>query len=117
MTGPLNGTQATFDNNIEGKNLVFGKGQTGEQYYLNAKTPSRTGRVLFAGGGTLSDGDGNGTVVGLGAGGLTIVGGGEYAQNRYGVKDLNDGDEFLYLGADNAVYIESDAGTIGNRKT
>lgn len=99
------------------RNLVFGAGAANTTYVIAAKTPSRNARVLFAGGGKKTDGDANGTVVGLGAGGLTLVGGGEYATNRYNVGDLDDGAEHLYLGADQAVRIESNANTIGNRKT
>ena len=117
LTGQLDGTAAVFSGNVEGNQLTFGKGAAGTRYYLVAKTPSRNSHVLWAGGGAKADGNANGTVLGLGAGGLTIVGGGEYAENRYGLADLNDGDEYLYLGSDNEVYIESNAATIANRHT
>lgn len=97
--------------------IVFGSGASATKYYIYAITPSRIGRILFAGGGALQDGDGNGTVVGLGAGGLTLVGGGEYVYNRYSEADLADGAEQLYLGSDNNVYIETNGNTIANRKT
>ena len=121
LTGALSGTGAKFSGNVEsGGNLFFGGGAAGGQYYISAKTASRSARVLFAGGGAKADGDENGTVVGLGAGGLTIVGGGEYAGNRYNVADLEDTAEQLFLGSDNNVYIETNGGnasTIGDRKT
>ena len=118
LTGALNGTTADFSGAVSaGGNLTFGNGAAGTQYVLSAKTPNRNGRVLFVGGGKKADGDSSGTVVGLGAGGLTIVGGGEYATNRYRVADLADGAEQLYLGSDNSVYIETNGNTIANRKT
>lgn len=115
LTGQLDGTAAVFSGNVEGNQLTFGKGAAGTRYYLVAKTPSRSSHVLWAGGGAKADGNANGTVVGLGAGGLTIVGGGKYATNRYGLADLNDGDKQLYLGSDNDVTIESNGNTIVNR--
>lgn len=113
----FNGNTRQAGNGFFDGYVVIGDGTAQNQTYLSAKTPGRTGRVLFVGGGVKQDGDVNGTVVGLGAGGLTLVGGGEYATNRYNVGDLNDTDERLYLGADGYVYIESNGNTIGDRKT
>ncbi len=110
------GAQAFYTpGSIENANhIYFGNGTTAILY---AKTPSRTGSVLMVGGGVKSAGDENGTAVRLGAGGLTIVGGGEYPYSRYNLADLADGAEVLYLGADSAVYIETNGNTIANRHT
>ena len=118
LTGALNGTNGQFSGWVQAAGtLGFGNGAAGTQYVLSAKTPNRNGRILFVGGGKKADGDSYGTVVGLGAGGLTIVGGGEYTESRYNVGDLNDTAEYLYLGSDNDVYIETNGNTIANRKT
>lgn len=118
LTGQLNGTNGQFSGWVQAaSSLGFGNGAAGTMYKLQAKTPGRNAQVLFAGGGKKSDGNSSGTVVGLGAGGLTIVGGGEYATSRYNVGDLGDGDEQLYLGSDNDVFIETNGNTIANRKT
>lgn len=53
----------------------------------------------------------------LQAGGNLLMGAGEYAQNRYNVDIAGSTGESTYVGADGAVYIETNAGTIGNRKT
>ena len=80
---------------------------------LRLQTKSRTSQVV-----RVHDGDGYGAAVlyGLG-GGLTIVGAGEYAHNRYAVGDLAATLEHLYLGADGNVQFESNGNTISNRKT
>lgn len=94
--------------------LTFGNGTTAK---LISKTPSRTSAFLTIGGSKKTAGDANGTAVRLGAGGATFIGGGEYSDNRYNVADVADGDEVLYMGSDGAAYIETNAQTIGNRKT
>lgn len=63
------------------------------------------------------DGDSNGSVVLVRPGASLIAGGGEYASNRWGVGDISVTNEQAYLGADSAVYIESNGATIANRKT
>lgn len=102
------------DTTVTGQDFIFGDGTTGR---LLAKTPSRTGAVITVGGSKAAAGDSAGTAVRIGAGGLTLVGGGEYADNRYNVADLGDGSEQLYLGSDNNVYIETNGQTIADRKT
>ena len=104
----------TGDMTITGDRIRFGNGTAA---YLIASTPGRTDNVLLVGGGKKAAGDVNGTAIRLGAGGLTLIGGGEYANNRYNVADLNDGTEQLYLGSDTNVYIETNAQTIESRKT
>lgn len=94
--------------------LTFGNGTTAE---LISKTPSRTAAFITVGGSKKTAGDANGTAIRIGAGGAVFIGGGEYANNRYNVADISDGDEVLYMGADGAAYIETNAQTIGNRKT
>lgn len=94
--------------------LTFGNATTAQ---LIAKTPSRTGAIITIGGSKKAAGDANGTAIRLGAGGATFIGGGEYADNRYNVADINDGDEVLYMGSDGAAYIETNGQTIANRKT
>lgn len=116
--GSIEGAYATFTGDITGGNdLCFGGGAAATTYAINAKTTNRNKPIIFAGGGRNTDGGADGTVVGLGAGGLTLVGGGEYASSRYSVGDLADTSERLYLGADAAVYIESNGGTIADRHT
>lgn len=63
------------------------------------------------------DGDANGSVLLIRPGASLIAGGGEYASNRWGVGDISVTNEQTFLGADSAVYIESNGGTIANRKT
>ena len=94
--------------------LTFGNATTAQ---LISKTPSRTAAFLTIGGSKKTAGDANGTAIRLGAGGATFIGGGEYADNRYNVADIADGDENLYMGADGSAYIETNAQTIGSRKT
>lgn len=48
-------------------------------------------------------------------GGRLILGGGEYASNRYAAGSF-EGTESAWLGADGAVFIESNGDTIANRK-
>ena len=48
-------------------------------------------------------------------GGRLVIGGGEYASNRYAEGSF-EGTEGAWLGADGSVYIESNANTIANRK-
>lgn len=51
-------------------------------------------------------------------GGPLVIGGGEYASNRYAQGDISpSSNETAYLGADSNVYVESNANTIGSRKT
>lgn len=95
-------------------NITLGNGTTAQ---LISKTPSRTAAFLTVGGSKKTAGDANGTAIRLGAGGATFVGGGEYADNRYNVADVADGDENLYMGADGSVYVETNGQTIANRKT
>lgn len=95
-------------------NLTFGNGTTAE---LISKTPSRTAAFITVGGSKKTAGDANGTAIRIGAGGAVFIGGGEYANNRYHVADISDGDEVLYMGADSSAYIETNAQTIANRKT
>ncbi len=115
LTGALGGTTATMSGAIEaGGNITFGNGTIAS---LVAKTPSRTSSFITVGGGKKTAGTADGTAVRLGAGGVTLIGGGEYANNRYNVADLGDGDEQLYLGSDGSVFIETNGQTIANRKT
>ena len=65
-------------------------------------------------------GSANGSALLVRPGGPLVIGGGEYASNRYAQGDIplsGTGSEDAYLGADRAVHIESNANTIGNRKT
>ena len=64
-----------------------------------------------------ADGDANGSVMLIRPGASLILGGGEYASNRWNVGDISVTNEKTYIGADSIVYIESNGGTIGNRKT
>lgn len=73
--------------------------------------------IIAVGGGKKSAGDANGTAIRIGAGGATLIGGGEYANNRYNVADIDDTSETLYMGSDGNAYIETNAQTIGSRKT
>ena len=51
-------------------------------------------------------------------GGPLVIGGGEYASNRYAQGDISaSSNETAYLGSDSNVYVESNANTIGSRKT
>lgn len=61
--------------------------------------------------------DKNGNNLLIHAGGNLIVGSGEYANNRYNAGLVLDTGENAYIGADNNLYIESNAQTITNRKT
>ena len=94
--------------------LTFGNATTAQ---LISKTPSRTAAFLTIGGSKKTAGTVDGTSIRLGAGGATFIGSGEYADNRYNVADIADGDEVLYMGSDGAAYIETNAQTIGSRKT
>lgn len=65
-------------------------------------------------------GNTNGGAIIIRPGSPLVMGGGEYATNRYDLGDIpltGTGSEDAYLGADRAVHIESNANTIGNRKT
>ena len=65
-------------------------------------------------------GNTNGGAIIIRPGSPLIMGGGEYATNRYDLGDIpltGTGSEDAYLGADRAVHIESNANTIANRKT
>lgn len=95
-------------------NITLGNGTTGQ---IKAVTPSRTGAIITVGGSKKAAGDANGTAIRLGAGGATLIGAGEYADNRYNVGDIADGDEKLFIGSDNGVYIETNGNTIADRKT
>lgn len=50
-------------------------------------------------------------------GGNLIMGGGEYAQNRYDLDLTESTTENTYIGADGALYLESNANSMANRKT
>ena len=63
------------------------------------------------------DGDANGSVMLIRPGATLIAGGGEYASNRWNVGDISVTNEQTFIGADSIVYIESNGGTIANRKT
>ena len=63
------------------------------------------------------NGDANGSVVLIRPGASLIAGGGEYASNRWAVGDILATNEKTFIGADSVVYIESNGGTIANRKT
>lgn len=63
------------------------------------------------------DGDANGSVLLIRPGASLIAGGGEYASNRWNLGDISASNEQTYIGADSAVYIESNGGTIANRNT
>ena len=65
-------------------------------------------------------GNTNGGAIIIRPGSPLVMGGGEYATNRYDLGDIpltGTGSEDAYLGADRAVHIESNANTIANRKT
>ena len=65
-------------------------------------------------------GNTNGGAIIIRPGAPLIMGGGEYASARYNVGDIpltGTGSEDAFLGADRAVWIESNANTIANRKT
>ena len=63
------------------------------------------------------DGDEYGSVLLIRPGASLILGGGEYATNRWGVGDIDTTNEKTYVGADSNVYIETNGNTIANRKT
>lgn len=63
------------------------------------------------------DGDANGSVLLIRPGASLILGGGEYATNRWGLGDITLNQESTFIGADGAVYIETAGNTIENRKT
>lgn len=63
-------------------------------------------------------GNANGSALLVRPGGPLVIGGGEYASNRYAQGDISaSSNETAYLGSDSNVYIESNANTIGSRKT
>lgn len=63
-------------------------------------------------------GNANGSALLVRPGGPLVIGGGEYASNRYAQGDISaSSNETAYLGSDSNVYIESNGNTIGNRKT
>ena len=63
-------------------------------------------------------GNANGSALLVRPGGPLVIGGGEYASNRYAQGDISaSSNETAYLGADSNVYVESNGNTIGNRKT
>lgn len=61
------------------------------------------------------NGDSNGSILLIRPGGALILGGGEYASNRYNAGDITTTQEQTYIGADTTVHIECNAGTIANR--
>ena len=61
------------------------------------------------------NGDANGSALMIRPGGLLIAGAGEYAQNRWNLNDLSATEENAYIGADEALNIETNGGTIANR--
>lgn len=79
---------------------------------ISALFPSSTKRYI-----RIIDGDANGAALLMQAGGLTIVGGGEAANNLYTALGLAATNESLHLGADGTVYIHSNCNTVANRKT
>ena len=79
---------------------------------VSSQNPNYTGSYIQA-----VNGDANGSVVLIRPGASVILGGGEYASNRWNVGDIAVTSEQTYIGADSAVYIESNGGTIANRKT
>lgn len=63
-------------------------------------------------------GNANGSALLVRPGGPLVIGGGEYASNRYAQGDISaSANETAYLGSDSNVYVESNGNTIGNRKT
>ena len=63
-------------------------------------------------------GNANGSALLVRPGGPLVIGGGEYASNRYAQGDISaSSNETAYLGADSNVYVESNGNTIGSRKT
>lgn len=62
-------------------------------------------------------GNANGSALLVRPGGPLVIGGGEYASNRWGVGDILTNHETARLGADSAVFIESNGNTIADRKT
>lgn len=62
-------------------------------------------------------GNTNGGALLVRPGGPLVIGGGEYASNRWAEGDIAATNESARLGADSAVYIESNGNTIANRKT
>lgn len=62
----------------------------------------------------------DGDAIVLGAGGLTVIGAGEAAQNYYNAvvpSTYSPGSEQLLLGSDNSIYFAAGCQTIANRKT
>ena len=115
-----------------GKGIAFGKPATSSNIFDCALTPRFTptstttpGQVYIkANPGTrdgsmirIIDGDANGSAMLIGDGGLTILGGGEYAANRWSQNDLSATSEDLLLGSDSNMYFEVNANTISNRHT
>lgn len=64
-----------------------------------------------------ASGDSYGHAVLLGGGGLTVVGGGEFATNFYNTGTFTAGHETLHLGSDGATYIYTNGNTIADRRT
>lgn len=62
-------------------------------------------------------GNANGSALLVRPGGPLVIGGGEYASNRYAQGDISSTQETAHFGADSTVYLESNANTIGSRKT
>lgn len=79
---------------------------------VSSQNPNYTGSYIQA-----VNGDANGSVVLIRPGASLIAGGGEYASNRWAVGDISVTNEQTFIGADSIVYIESNGGTIANRKT
>lgn len=99
-----------------GGRLSLGDGSTTTEADIYAKLASRNGRAI-----RLIDYDVNGSAVLIGDGGLTIIGGGEAANNLYAALidagSVVAGTEQLHLSSDNALYLYSNCNTIGSRKT
>lgn len=128
----LSSTYYTMDFLKGGKGIAFGKPAidsnifdcaltprftptsttTPGQVYIKANPGTRDGSII-----RVIDGDANGSAMLIGNGGLTILGGGEYAANRWSQNDLSATSENLLLGSDNNIYFEVNANTIGNRHT
>lgn len=108
--GPASGTMDRI--NIYTDDIFIGDGANAGLY---ASTTGRNARVMLVHGQ-----DGNGAGIEFGAGGLTIIGGGESATNlrtEYVTNGtMTDGTEHLMLGADNTAYIFSNCNTIADRK-
>lgn len=123
LTGALSGTEAEFSSiaaeaselgDATAQGLIVGDAaETEPSIQFLTENDSVITRALIQ---AHDSGTTNGHNLVIRAGGNLVAGGGEYATQRYGLGDITTL-ENAYIGADGAVYIETNAGTIANRRT